>query len=150
MSKSVSSSAQAFLLAEFIAYKLKSAKTQKDLSQHVGDIGHNVGLRILEYISSLRKEKTRKITRLDILKYIANEMWMTIFGHQATLYNTEVENSYIIADNLCDYTSNTDRYFVVSYYAGLIEGILDAAEFVTTKVVPIQQEKFSILISFPS
>lgn len=146
--KLVSKSSFSFLLSEYISYSLKNVSKCDQLTRKLQDIGYNIGMRSLEYISWLKKEKTRRIKIIDILTYICTNIWIGMFGSQAELWNTEEANSYIIVDKCNNTLNNTDRPYISSYYAGFIEGILDAAEFPTKTVRWIGNDTISIIITF--
>jgi hypothetical protein len=89
------------------------------------------------------KSNKREIKLLGILTFISYTVWKSLFGKQADSLekSTEQEDEYMISENapmiVTKYISTPKDYAglnCASLVAGIVEGILDAAEFVTNYI----------------
>eukprot|EP01025_Chloroclados_australasicus_P068759 TRINITY_DN9580_c0_g3_i1.p1 TRINITY_DN9580_c0_g3~~TRINITY_DN9580_c0_g3_i1.p1 ORF type:complete len:200 (+),score=17.46 TRINITY_DN9580_c0_g3_i1:168-767(+) len=145
----VSLSAFAILFGELIQYSLDIVQSQKgstisDLEHRLKVLGYDVGVRVLELMSyrETSSRYKRHLKLIDALKYIHSFMWPYLFGKQADdlQQSQDVYNQYMIYD----YNLLTNKFISVpkewssfnpgSFVAGIIQGYLDAAGFVTDEV----------------
>jgi len=122
--------------------------------------GYSVGVRLLEVITFREKNNKRETKLVGILQFISYTVWKVLFGKQADSLekSNEQDDEYMINENQPlsvtkfistpkDYSGLNCSYFV----AGIVEGILDAAEFparVTAHLVGDRNPKTVILIKF--
>mmetsp|Transcript_9182 Transcript_9182/g.21050 ORF Transcript_9182/g.21050 Transcript_9182/m.21050 type:complete len:152 (-) Transcript_9182:14-469(-) len=95
----VSLSSFCFLFSEMVQYCQNRINTTQELEKKLAEIGHSVGIRMLE-LSSLR-EKTgfkREIKIVGILSYIKDTIWKVMFGKAADSLErvTDKEDEYMI------------------------------------------------------
>jgi hypothetical protein len=157
----VSLSAFSFLFSEFVQYAHRKVTHIKDLQRRLADVGYNVGLRLAELVPWKEKAVKRETRLLRILYFISNTTWKYLFGKDAVLErSTEKEDQYMITEN----EPLMNKYISIpkdltglncgSFLGGIVEGILDAAEFpakVSTHSVEIAGQRFPrtvILIEF--
>ncbi|KAI9034324.1 NO signaling/Golgi transport ligand-binding domain-containing protein [Hyaloraphidium curvatum] len=144
----VSLASFALLLSEMIAYSQKRVTGIQDLEKKLSDFGFRVGIRSLELITWREKGSKRETRILNILYFIHSIVWKSLFGKQADALekSTEHEDEYMISDNepvLTKYISVPKEFATLNcgaFIAGIVEGILDAAQFparVTAHSVPI-------------
>lgn len=133
-----------------------------DLERRLEEVGHGVGIRLLEVLSFRDRSSRREIRLLDILKFIHSTLWRYLFGRQAK--DLEQSNTAIDEYMISDTDLYVSRYISVpkemgslncnAFIAGIVKGVLDGAGFparVTAHFVPVKDEarpKTTILMKF--
>jgi len=132
----VSLSAFAFLFAEVVDYCLKKASVMQELEARLHELGVPVGARCLD-LCCCREGRSRRETRiLPMLNFVAGTVWKQLFGRAAELLKgADRENEYMLNDKAL----LVNRFISVpkdfgsvncgAYVAGIVEGVLRAAEF---------------------
>mmetsp|Transcript_118530 Transcript_118530/g.221455 ORF Transcript_118530/g.221455 Transcript_118530/m.221455 type:complete len:190 (-) Transcript_118530:24-593(-) len=132
----VSLSAFAFLFSEVVDYCLKKVSAMQELEDRLHELGMPIGARVLE-VYVCRENRNRRETRLlPMMNFIAGTVWKQLFGHAADLLKgQDHENEYMLNDKALV----VNRFISVprdfgsvncgAYVAGIVEGILRAAEF---------------------
>ena len=132
-SKSVSLSLFSYLFAELIFY-LNCRDETKPLQQKLNEVGYPIGQRILE-LCAYKRKSPRFIKIESILLFIHNEVWKLLFGDKADELDKslEDENEYRIYDSKAIINrylaTKTEQVNCGDYVAGIIQGILCAADF---------------------
>eukprot|EP01099_Mayorella_cantabrigiensis_P000453 TRINITY_DN1207_c0_g4_i1.p1 TRINITY_DN1207_c0_g4~~TRINITY_DN1207_c0_g4_i1.p1 ORF type:complete len:206 (-),score=43.48 TRINITY_DN1207_c0_g4_i1:190-756(-) len=137
----VSFSAFSLLFSEIVQYSQSRVTHMNELERRLGDLGYDVGIRVLELIS-YRENKTKRETRLlNILSFIHSIVWKVLFGRQADSVQkaTGSESEYMITDKLLvtKFVSNPKDIIHLNcgaFVAGIIEGVLHGAEFTPESV----------------
>lgn len=132
----VSLSAFAFLFAEVVDYCLKKAIVMQELEARLHELGMPVGARYLD-LCCCRESRNRRETRiLPMLNFVAGTVWKQLFGHTAELLKgADRDNEYMLNDKalLVNRFISVPRDFgdvnCGAYVAGIVEGMLRAAEF---------------------
>ncbi|PRP83039.1 hypothetical protein PROFUN_09894 [Planoprotostelium fungivorum] len=159
----VSLSAFSFLFSEFIQYSLAKVNNITELEKRLSDCGYNIGVRMLELITYREKNYKRETKLINMLTFISYTVWRILFSKQADLLekSTDQDDEYMISENqslpITKFISTPREYSglnCASFVAGIVEGILDAAEFgarVSAHSMPLEgqkQMKTVILIKF--
>eukprot|EP01120_Amphizonella_sp_Union-15-10_P004340 TRINITY_DN14970_c0_g1_i1.p1 TRINITY_DN14970_c0_g1~~TRINITY_DN14970_c0_g1_i1.p1 ORF type:complete len:198 (-),score=30.85 TRINITY_DN14970_c0_g1_i1:68-661(-) len=145
----VSLSAFSLLFSELIQYTHRRVHNVKDFERRLADIGYNVGLRLLEYISWKEKATKRETEFERILHFISNTVWKMLFGKNARPEKSkQVAGRYMITED----ETLVNKFISVpkdlaglscgSFVGGIVEGILYASEFlakVTTHSVQVPE-----------
>jgi|EP01043_Picozoa_sp_COSAG02_P017523 hypothetical protein len=133
----------AFLFGEMVQYCRDRAETLADLEKKLERLGHRVGSRTLE-LSTWRerggreRNGRREIRVLQVLSFIQNTVWKSLFGKPADDIQKSVENEgeyYMI-----DAKPLVNTFISVpaemggqlncgAFLAGIVQGCLDGAEF---------------------
>ncbi|MDP2436568.1 MAG: trafficking protein particle complex subunit 5 [archaeon] len=159
----VSLSAFAFLLSEIVSYSQGRVRGVLNLEGRLSDVGYSVGARLMELISWRDKAQKREIKLVGILTFIHSTLWRALFGKPADSLERSIEehDQYMIIENemlITRFISVPRDYSnlnLAAFVAGIIHGVLDAAEFPPEKVTAIAvpgvkegQPKTVILIKF--
>src|SRR5690349_5509886 len=83
--KEISLSAFCFLLSELVQYTHRRVSHIKEMERRLADIGHSVGLRLLEYTAWREKYSKRNTRLIRFLQFISNNVWKLLFNKAATL-----------------------------------------------------------------
>mmetsp|Transcript_6853 Transcript_6853/g.18503 ORF Transcript_6853/g.18503 Transcript_6853/m.18503 type:complete len:195 (+) Transcript_6853:98-682(+) len=132
----VSLSAFAFLFAEVVDYCLKKASVMQELEAGLHELGLPAGARCLD-LCCCREGRSRRETRiLPMLNFVAGTVWKQLFGRPAELLKgADRENEYMLNDKalLVNRFVSVPKDFgsvnCGAYVAGIVEGVLRAAEF---------------------
>eukprot|EP00163_Fabomonas_tropica_P024174 TRINITY_DN417_c1_g1_i2.p1 TRINITY_DN417_c1_g1~~TRINITY_DN417_c1_g1_i2.p1 ORF type:complete len:187 (+),score=16.86 TRINITY_DN417_c1_g1_i2:277-837(+) len=159
--KEVSLSAFAFLFSELVQYAQGRAAHTQDLEKKLEDAGHPIGMRVLELVCYRDKNSRRETKILNILGFISNTVWKTLFGKAADSLekSTENDDEYMIneRDPLVNrFISVPKEYGQLNcgaFVAGIVKGILDGGGFPArvsahTLPEPGAPNKTTILIKF--
>lgn len=79
----VSLSAFAYLFSELIQYTIDRATSTTELEERLENVGHEVGVRVVELLSYRDRQLKRKPEVLDMLKFIHSTAWPYLFGKAA-------------------------------------------------------------------
>lgn len=143
----------AFLFSEIIKYSIHNEKQVREVERRLADMGFSIGSRLIEYINWKEKSTKRETKLLKILFFITTTVWKSIFGHESTLEKSS-EKQYIISEPeiIVSKFISTPKSHPNSnaFVAGIVEGILDSAEFPAKVNAPTSQksDKAIILIEF--
>jgi len=113
-----------------------------ELEKRLTEVGYGVGIRFLELISARERNFKREIKLVGILSFIHSTVWKVIFGKQADALeqSTDHDDEYMIIENqpvISKYIStpkDMSGLNCAAFVGGIIQGVLDAAEFTTEKV----------------
>eukprot|EP00450_Noctiluca_scintillans_P020313 CAMPEP_0194520736 /NCGR_PEP_ID=MMETSP0253-20130528/54839_1 /TAXON_ID=2966 /ORGANISM="Noctiluca scintillans" /LENGTH=165 /DNA_ID=CAMNT_0039365011 /DNA_START=44 /DNA_END=537 /DNA_ORIENTATION=+ len=142
----VSLSGFCFLFNEVVDYCLKKVNDMSELEARLHDVGKPVGSRVLD-LYCLRENRNRRETRLlPMLNFVAQTVWKQLFGHPADLLKgQDRENDYMLNDKALV----VNRFVSVprdsnvncgAFVAGIVEGLLRAAEFPCTATAHTVEE----------
>lgn len=155
----VSISSLAFVFSEIVTYCQKKANQSHDLEYWLHHIGTTVGFRVLDTYQ-LRDRSRRENRILPMMTFIANFAWKQLFGHTCELLKgQDRENEYMLNDKnmilnrFISPTSETGPVNCAAYAAGIIEGLLQSAEFpaeVTAHFVDESHVTTTLLVKFHS
>jgi len=144
-SKPVSLSLFSYIFAELIFY-LNCRDETKPLQQKLSEVGFPIGQRILECCAF--KEKSVRFTKIEaILRFIAGKVWKLLFGDKADDIDRSVEDEdeYRIYDSKAIINrylaGKTEQMNCGDFVAGIIEGILYAADFPAKVESSIMEEE---------
>ena len=135
--KKVPISTFSFLFGEMIQYVSSKTSSDKefDLEEKLSSLGYPIGEKILE-LCSLRDKNFKKSTKIvDMLQFIFNNVWKILFDKQADglQKSTDEEDEYRIIENnpiTNKYSpSGLNQSNYASFLGGMIEGILNSADF---------------------
>ena len=79
----VSLSTFAYLFSELVQYCQSKVANVGDLERRLEEVGHGVGLRLLEILAYRERAGRRDTRLLDILRFIHSTLWKYLFGRQA-------------------------------------------------------------------
>lgn len=158
----VSLSAFAFLFSEAVQYSQTRVSNIADLEQRLEDLGHGVGLRMLEVLVHREKANRRETRLLGILSFIHSTVWKSLFGKVADSLekSTEHEDEYMISEKellVNKYISvprDMGAFNCGSFVAGIVKGVLDSAGFparVTAHYVQVEGQhrpRTTLLVKF--
>ena len=112
----------------------------EELNQKLLEMGQRIGYRYLELSVFRDKNSLRQIRCRDMLNYVSSTIWKGLFGK--TAYNVSsdaaVENRYMIYEKdplenrYVSLPKNYTGLYCTYFSAGIISGVLNAAEFPAT------------------
>lgn len=134
----VSISLYSFLISEIIQYILSKSEEEKDLDieEKLSSFGYSIGEKVLELCSWREKAFKRDLKIVSILQFIHNNIWKMLFNKQADglQKSTDDPDEYRIIEN----SPLINKFITLpkgnslncaSFFAGIIEGILNSADF---------------------
>mmetsp|Transcript_24148 Transcript_24148/g.33114 ORF Transcript_24148/g.33114 Transcript_24148/m.33114 type:complete len:192 (+) Transcript_24148:622-1197(+) len=138
----VSLSIFAFMFSEFVQYTQLKIKTPAEWEDRLAAAGRNVGLRLLELTCFREKIVKRETKIVAMLSFIHSWIWKALFGRSADSLekSTEHDDEYMIIDNkalvnrFLSVPKDYRNLNVTAYLAGIVHGVLEAAEFTPEKV----------------
>ncbi|KAI7836151.1 hypothetical protein COHA_009981 [Chlorella ohadii] len=151
----VALSAFAYLFSELVQYCQSRVSNISELERKLDEVGHGVGLRLLEVLAYRERGQRRETRLLDMLKFVHSTLWRYLFGRQARdlEQSNTAEDEYMISD-----TGGVPREMghlnPAAFVAGIVRGTLDGAGFparVTAHYVPVPGQprpKTVILMKF--
>jgi len=112
-----------------------------------------VGLRTLELLCFREKGCKKEKSVIQILNFIRTVVWKSLFGRPADdlQISHSKKNEYYIYDEepiICKYISQPNSERCAKFAAGIINGILDGAEFPCEVNAVRSKEKVVFVISF--
>jgi hypothetical protein len=138
--REVSKSAFSFLFSEIVHYSIqRSSENAAEIERQLEELGYSIGPRFLELVV-FREMSCRKETSMEnILRFIYNNVWLNLFGKKPDdlQVSNEEDGVYMIFEqepSLCNmYVSfprgSSEAFNSAAFVAGIIEGMLNAAEF---------------------
>ena len=117
-------------------------------------MGFAIGIRLLEHISWKEKTSKRETKFLKLLFFITSTVWKSLFGREAVLEKSNdlqymiTEPEMLVSKFISPPKAHPNSN---AFVAGIVEGILDAAEFparVTAPNASQKSQKAYILIEF--
>lgn len=143
----VSLSAFSFLFSEIIQYYQTRVSETDDIETKLSELGHDIGLRVIELISIREKVSRRETKIVTMLHYITNTVWRHLFNKVADNLerSTADEDVYMIHEN----SPVTNVYFDLSklngasFLAGIISGVLHSCRFNATVTAHVTQQPTS-------
>lgn len=111
-------------------------------TDRLSEAGYGVGLRLLELLFHRERNGRRERNIINILRFIQSSVWRTLFGKPADGLQkcTERSNEYYIYDNepitnrFVSVPKDMGQFNCAAYVAGIVNGFLDGAEFVSFSV----------------
>ena len=132
----------------------------QNAEQNLADIGYTLGQRYLELAIFRDKNMKKETSILGMLRMIHGTIWKQLFGKQADELEQIVDSDdeFTISDKdtitgrfIC-FPKNESGIYCDAFIAGIIEGILNAAEFparvVTQMNNPDEERKTTFVITF--
>mmetsp|Transcript_6866 Transcript_6866/g.12494 ORF Transcript_6866/g.12494 Transcript_6866/m.12494 type:complete len:188 (+) Transcript_6866:4009-4572(+) len=138
--KEVSKSAFSFLFSEIVHLCIeRSSENAVEIERQLEELGYSLGPRFLELVV-FRESNCRKETSVEnILRFIFNNVWVTLFGKRPDDLQVSNEEAgvYMIFEQepslcnmyVCFPRGNPEAFNSAAFVAGIIEGMLNAAEF---------------------
>lgn len=137
--KEVSVSAFHFLFSEIVQYCLTKAQSDaQELERQLEELGKPLGAKFLE-LTCYRDRSCKKDTNLiECLRFIHGPLWRSLFNKPADELeqNTEEQDVFMISEkepSLCNQFAclprGEDYLNCASFVAGIIEGVLNAANY---------------------
>lgn len=83
MIKQVSLSTFSYLFSELVQYCQSKVSNVGELERKLEEVGHGVGLRLLEILAYRERAGRRDTRLLDVLRFIHSTLWKYLFGRQA-------------------------------------------------------------------
>ncbi|ANZ76482.1 BA75_03398T0 [Komagataella pastoris] len=113
------------------------------------EIGYNIGLKLVDYLLYLQKEKnatgTPKFDQVvNIMKFVCKNVWESLFGRQIDNLRTNHRGTYVLVDRSFTMISRLDspqgvqdtlnqtRKHYLWYPCGIIRGLLDSLDIDST------------------
>lgn len=145
--KELNMSTFSFLFSEIVQYCQSRVTDAADLEKRLMTVGFDIGSRYLE-LGMFRDKKTREIKLVQLLQWISTTVWKSLFNKQAdSLEKSQQKETQcmnliglIFAKDLIYDKEPMETKFIsvpkgvnlhVAYFtAGILKGILCAAEFV--------------------
>mmetsp|Transcript_15357 Transcript_15357/g.51708 ORF Transcript_15357/g.51708 Transcript_15357/m.51708 type:complete len:183 (-) Transcript_15357:97-645(-) len=133
----VSLSSFAYIFCEVVQYQTARIQTASDLERRLEEMGHAVGVRVLELVAFRERQTKRELRVIGILQFVSSVCWRALFGKAADSLerSTESDHEYMIHES----EPATNRFISVppdlgqlncaAYIAGVIAGILESANF---------------------
>ncbi|CEM12701.1 unnamed protein product [Vitrella brassicaformis CCMP3155] len=132
----VSLSLYAFLFSEMVQYCLNNVEQSQQLEDKLHEVGVRVGYRVLDLLCYRDKANRREVRLLSMLSFVSQTCWRALFGHAGDLLKgQDSELEYMINDKsllLTKFISVPRDFSHINcgaYAAGIVEGILQSAEF---------------------
>ncbi len=88
----VSLSAFAFLFSELVQYSQNRVESIADLEEKLADCGYSIGIRAIEMVGLREKLVKREIRIVNMLQFICNVVWKSIFNKAADNLERSTEN----------------------------------------------------------
>ncbi|KAL4446532.1 hypothetical protein ABPG74_005470 [Tetrahymena malaccensis] len=120
-----------FLLSSIIQYH---SSKKRNVEDELKSMGEGIGVRLLELIY-FRNNKLKKETKhLDMIQFIANTVWKTLFGKNADgiFPQQDQKYGYLIRDDnptVLRYISEVQGQSGAALVSGIIQGILNHSGF---------------------
>jgi len=133
----VSLSAFSYLFSELVQYCQSKVDLTQELEKRLSDAGYGIGLRVLELLSWREKSSRKEKNVIAMLQFIHGTVWKVLFGKAADALqkSTEQDDEYYIYDRdpitnrFISVPKNLGSLNTAAFIAGIINGILDGAEF---------------------
>jgi len=154
----VSLSLYAFLFSEMVQYCLNNVEQSQQLEDKLHEVGVRVGYRVLDLLCYRDKANRREVRLLSMLSFVSQTCWRALFGHAGDLLkgqDSELECRRMKphtqsvcwgafpcvrpSDMINDKSLLLTKFISVprdfshincgAYAAGIVEGILQSAEF---------------------
>ncbi|OWF47284.1 trafficking protein particle complex subunit 5-like [Mizuhopecten yessoensis] len=127
----------ALLFSEIVQYSQNRVYSVSELQNKLSDMGQHVGSHLLDLLFVREKGYKREVKLLNMLLFIKNNFWKTLFGKQAdTLeHSNDDERTYYIieAEHLVNkfisVPKDKGKLNCAAFTAGIIEAILNGANF---------------------
>lgn len=155
----VSLSAFCFLFSEMVQYSMYTATSESTFTQRLHHLGLDIGLRLLELLTTRDKSTKRHMNIISILSFVSTSVWKHLFGHTAVLLKGKDDPSeYMINDNELQITKfistpkDLQHTSCAAFIAGMVEGILRHSKFPAVvsahNVIDNQERSVTLLIRF--
>jgi hypothetical protein len=153
--KEASLSSFSFLFSEIVQYCQSRVTTGQELENKLSEIGYRIGLRMLELSVFRDKNSQRQIRRVNMLQYVSNTVWKSLYGKQADALEKapNMENRYMIYEKdplenrFVSLPKNLQGMHCSYFTAGIITGCCAAAEFpATVKVYFTEKKDYTVFI----
>jgi hypothetical protein len=99
-----------YLFSELVQYCQSKVSNVGELERKLEEVGHGVGLRLLEILAYRERAGRRDTRLLDVLRFIHSTLWKYLFGRQAkdleqsntvSYFKILKNNSTAVFINLC-------------------------------------------------
>jgi len=130
-------SAFALLFSEIVQYCQNRVYTVPELQNKLSDLGHHVGVRILDLLFVREKNFKRETKLLNMLLLIKSTLWKSLFGKEADKLehaNDDEKTYYIIekeplVNKFISVPKDKGNLNCAAFTAGIIEAVLDGCNF---------------------
>lgn len=144
--KEVSLSAFSYMFSELVQYCQAKVDSTQELQQKLSDAGYGIGLKVLELLSLREKGGRKEKNLISMLQFVHSTCWKSLFGRVASGLekSTEGNDTYFLKDNspitnrFMSVPKNLGHLNCASFVAGIINGILDGAEYKSTVTAMFQ------------
>ncbi|KAH7623929.1 hypothetical protein Ndes2526B_g01179 [Nannochloris sp. 'desiccata'] len=158
----VSLSTFSYLFSELVQYCQSKVSNVGELERKLEEVGHGVGLRLLEILAYRERAGRRDTRLLDVLRFIHSTLWKYLFGRQAKdlEQSNTAEDEYMISDfdlfvnKFVSVPKEMGHLNCNAFVAGIVGGVLDGAGFparVTAHFVQVEghpRPRTTILMKF--
>ena len=155
--KEVSLSAFSFLMTGIVHYFQERVSDVADLEKSLEELGHGVGIRMLEMCCYRDKSSKRELKHVGMLQFISTTIWMTLFGKKADSLERSVDSDceYMIGERESLVTKfisvprDMGEVNCAAFCAGIIQGVLESGSFpcsVTAHFVPVEGEPIDRIV----
>jgi hypothetical protein len=133
--REVSASSFHFLFSEIVQYYSKRSSSAQDFAKALEDLGYHLGPRMLELVCFRERACKKETSIVEMLRFVYGPVWKTLFNKNADELeqNTEEEDEYMINERepslVSQFSQGADSPSLASFVAGIIEGLLNAANF---------------------
>uniref|UniRef100_A0A7S4DX55 Trafficking protein particle complex subunit n=1 Tax=Lotharella globosa TaxID=91324 RepID=A0A7S4DX55_9EUKA len=150
----VSLSAFSYVFSELVQHCQSQIDRGEDLEKRLAEAGYGIGLRVLE-LYSYREKCKKERSVIQILNFVRTSVWKTLFGRPADdlQISNNKKNEYYIYDSehmICKYISNPNAERCAAFTAGIINGILDGAEFTCDVKAVLSKDRMVFIVTFAS
>ncbi|KFZ61555.1 Trafficking protein particle complex subunit 5, partial [Antrostomus carolinensis] len=123
----------ALLFSELVQYCQSRVYSVAELQAKLAQLGHQVGLRVLDALVAREKNGRRETKVLNVLLFIKGPVWRNLFGKEA--------------DKLEQANDDDNTLNCAAFTAGLVEAILTASGF-PAKVTAHWHKGTTLMIKF--
>ncbi|XP_013409614.1 trafficking protein particle complex subunit 5 [Lingula anatina] len=127
----------ALLFSEMVQYCQSRVYTVPELQNKLTEMGHHVGVRMLDILFLRERTFKREVKLLNMLLFIKTNLWKTLFGKEADKLehaNDDERTYYIIEkepllNKFISVPKDKSSLNCASFMAGIIEAVLNGCNF---------------------
>ncbi|OXB52123.1 hypothetical protein ASZ78_014682 [Callipepla squamata] len=151
----VSLSAFALLFCELVQYCQRRVYSVAELQAKLAQLGHQVGLRLLDPLVSRERGGRRETKVLGVLLFVKGPVWRALFGKEADKLeqaNDDDKTYYVIereplVNTFISVPRENSTLNCAAFTAGLVEAVLGASGF-PAKVTAHWHKGTTLMIKF--
>lgn len=133
----VNLSAFVLLFSEVVQYSQNRVCSVPELQSRLADLGHHVGVRMLELLFVRERNYKREVKLLSMLLFVKTTAWKALFGKEADKLehaNDDERTYYIIekeplVNKFISVPKDKGSLNCAAFIAGIIEAILNGSNF---------------------